>query len=327
MFKPLRSPWLCEVYRSEKENHPLYGTHHSKETKEKIGDRYYPKGKEHPRKGRSNYDLWLEKYGKEEANRKLSKYKQECSEKMGGSGNSNYIHLSQEVEKQIISLFLNKISFKSISEKTYISITKIKNFLRSKNLLKVKEKRKKILVNEQTTKEIIYLFKCWKTTKEISDILNLPVKVIKNSLKINGLNLKESKFLNLEESLQKTILDLYVEKQMSPRQICEYLKLSCPPKQIKKLLVYRKIELRNRKEAIRANNKKRVYGKPARYIKLSQEIQKEIVNLYYKGYPPSQIKLKYNFKIGKIYNILRENNVIMRSNSECQKTKNKLVFS
>lgn len=59
-----------------KENHPIYGKKFSEETKKKMSDKRKNKqtGKNNPMYGKSVYDVWLLKFGKEEANKKYEKF-------------------------------------------------------------------------------------------------------------------------------------------------------------------------------------------------------------------------------------------------------------
>lgn len=41
-------------------------------------------------KGKTLYEIWVEKYGEEEANRKMEEYKQNCSNRLKGENNPNY---------------------------------------------------------------------------------------------------------------------------------------------------------------------------------------------------------------------------------------------
>lgn len=84
---------------------PFYGKHHTEKTKSKIRnmDRSFAKTPEFRKKmaklalksskernGRCNYDFWLEKYGKKEADAKLEAFKIKLSTRMRGKGNPMY---------------------------------------------------------------------------------------------------------------------------------------------------------------------------------------------------------------------------------------------
>jgi group I intron endonuclease len=62
-----------------KENHPLYGRKFSNETKQKISNTRIKNRKigiDNPRYGKSTYDAWFEKYGKEIADKKFIEFKE-----------------------------------------------------------------------------------------------------------------------------------------------------------------------------------------------------------------------------------------------------------
>jgi hypothetical protein len=62
-----------------KENHPLYGKKFSEETKKKISDsriKNRKTGKDNHSYGRTVYDCWLLRYGKEEADRRFNDFKE-----------------------------------------------------------------------------------------------------------------------------------------------------------------------------------------------------------------------------------------------------------
>lgn len=81
----------------------FFGKHHSEETKEKLRtvDRSYTQTKEFRRKsarigskngmyGKSFYDVWKEKYGTKEANRKFSEWRKTQSKNSSGKNNPMY---------------------------------------------------------------------------------------------------------------------------------------------------------------------------------------------------------------------------------------------
>lgn len=88
---------------SRGKNNPFYGKHHTEETKEKIRniDRSYTqtkkfrknsarKGKQNGMYGKSVYDVWIKKYGKKEADKKMSKFRKKQSFNSSGSKNPMY---------------------------------------------------------------------------------------------------------------------------------------------------------------------------------------------------------------------------------------------
>lgn len=66
------------------ENNPFYGKHLSKEHKEKIS------GKNHGMFGKGCYDIWLEKYGKEEADIRKKAMLEKRSISLSGKNNPQY---------------------------------------------------------------------------------------------------------------------------------------------------------------------------------------------------------------------------------------------
>jgi hypothetical protein len=89
-----------------REKNPFYGKHHTEESKNKIRnntDRSYfhskkfkkimskvNSGSKNPMYGRTFYDVWVEKYGKEEADKKLLEYKKIKSIQTSGKNNPMY---------------------------------------------------------------------------------------------------------------------------------------------------------------------------------------------------------------------------------------------
>lgn len=66
------------------ENNPFFGKHLSKEHKEKIS------GKNHGMYGKSCYDIWIEKYGKDEADRRKKIMIEKRSISLSGENNPQY---------------------------------------------------------------------------------------------------------------------------------------------------------------------------------------------------------------------------------------------
>lgn len=82
-------------------NNPFYGRNHSQETKQKISKantgriseyniKQSHKGKSNPMFGKTFYDVWLLKYGKEEADLRMKKFKEKQSFLKVGSKNAMY---------------------------------------------------------------------------------------------------------------------------------------------------------------------------------------------------------------------------------------------
>jgi hypothetical protein len=85
------------------DKNPFYGKKHSIEVveklrKEKTGKKYSDEtnkkkaniGKDNPMYGKSFYDVWVEKYGEEEADIKMNHYKEKKSEQTSGENNPMY---------------------------------------------------------------------------------------------------------------------------------------------------------------------------------------------------------------------------------------------
>jgi hypothetical protein len=73
------------------ENHPLFGKKHSISTKSKISANHANvSGKRNPMAGKPVYSRWIEKYGVDIANQKLSKLKEKCSANSIGKNNNMY---------------------------------------------------------------------------------------------------------------------------------------------------------------------------------------------------------------------------------------------
>lgn len=83
--KKIPREFVDKANKTKKENG--YDSYRTPEFKEKQRQRLLA----NPiRNGKSNYDFWLEKYGKEEADKRMEEYKQNCSERFKGEKNPNY---------------------------------------------------------------------------------------------------------------------------------------------------------------------------------------------------------------------------------------------
>lgn len=88
----------------------------SKETKEKMSKNHADfKGEKNPRFGQNNYNVWLEKYGKEIADKKLEEWKKKQSVNSSGMANPMYGKVRSDVSKKVICIDTN-ITYNSISE-------------------------------------------------------------------------------------------------------------------------------------------------------------------------------------------------------------------
>lgn len=83
---------LQQIASQVGEKNPFYGKKHTKETKLKISEKIAPlsSGKNNGMYGKSYYEIWVEKYGNEVANKKLLITKNKHSENNRGEGNPMY---------------------------------------------------------------------------------------------------------------------------------------------------------------------------------------------------------------------------------------------
>ncbi len=91
------------------------------EFKEKISQ--ITKGKNNPMYGRSFYDIWLEKYGKEEADKKLKEFKIKISVANSGSNNSMFGKPSPRGSGNGWSGWYKNFYFRSLHELQFLLIT------------------------------------------------------------------------------------------------------------------------------------------------------------------------------------------------------------
>ena len=120
------------------EKNPFYGKHHSEETKEKIRQKNkenveifrtkkfrkkmsnVTKGDKNPMFGRTFYDVWIEKYGREIADEKLKEYKLKKSNMSSGEKNPMYGKPAPKCSGGGWSGWYNKFYFRSLKELAYI---------------------------------------------------------------------------------------------------------------------------------------------------------------------------------------------------------------
>lgn len=144
-FEELRTSIAQEQSkRVSGENHPLYGTHHSDETKKKIGNRYYPKGKENPN------------YGKVVTKETRVKMSEIHSVRQKGERNSFYgkAHSEETKRKQSEAKKGSKSLFKN-GIYTMVNIEEVQDYLRKGYILKGAPKsRRKTMVPPKTIEEI-----------------------------------------------------------------------------------------------------------------------------------------------------------------------------
>ena len=135
------------------ENNPFYGKHHTEETKQAIShfnsevrilsDEFIETARTNLAKvanTRSIYDIWLEKYGQEEADRRLLEFKQKQSVNNSGEKNSMYGKPSPQGSGNGWSGWYKKWYFRSLRELSYMI-----NFIEANQLnWKVPDKNFKI---------------------------------------------------------------------------------------------------------------------------------------------------------------------------------------
>ncbi len=125
-------------------NNPFFGKRHSKETIEKIQknrdlssfktQKFKDKmskitsGKNNPMYGRNYYEVWVNKYGKEEANNRMTKLKKEKSLQTSGKNNPMYGKPSPQGSGNGWSGWYKGWFFRSIKELSYmINVIKAQN--------------------------------------------------------------------------------------------------------------------------------------------------------------------------------------------------------
>jgi hypothetical protein len=90
----------------------------TKEFRDKISKA--TSGKNNPMYGRSHYDVWLEKYGKEEADMKLEEFKSKISKATSGKNNPMYGKPSPQGSGNGWSGWYNGIYFRSLLELSFL---------------------------------------------------------------------------------------------------------------------------------------------------------------------------------------------------------------
>lgn len=118
------------------ESNSFYGKHHTEETKEKIRnntDRSYMQssefkqkmsavtsGDKNPMHGQSFYDVWVDKYGIDEANRRMEAYKNKQSINASGKNNPMYGKSSPQGSGNGWSGWYKNWFFRSLGELSYV---------------------------------------------------------------------------------------------------------------------------------------------------------------------------------------------------------------
>jgi len=130
---------FIEQYATKGQNtgkdNAFYGKEHTEETKAKLRkvDRSYTKtkkfrkklsvinsGKKNPMYGKTFYNMWVEKYGKKEANKKLIEFKNNLSKRVSGSGNPMYGKPSPQGAGNGWSGWYKGWFFRSLKELSYM---------------------------------------------------------------------------------------------------------------------------------------------------------------------------------------------------------------
>lgn len=109
-------------------NNPFYGKKHTKETKKKLSDRNMTgwnmsrdtKGNKNPMYGKKVYDIWVEKYGEEEAKKRDLKWKKKLSKAFSGKNNPMYGKSPPIGSGNGCSGWYNGHYFRSLAELNYI---------------------------------------------------------------------------------------------------------------------------------------------------------------------------------------------------------------
>ena len=108
------------------EKNPFYGKKHSEETKDKIRKNTNTKGKNNPMYGKRVYDIWIEKFGKEEADKKHNEWIIIQSKNSSGENNPMYGKPSPQGSGNGWSGWYNGWFFRSLRELSYM-INEIEN--------------------------------------------------------------------------------------------------------------------------------------------------------------------------------------------------------
>ena len=115
--------------------------------------------------------------------------------------------------------------------------------------------------------------------------------------------------LTVPQELQQQIIDLYVNEEMTRKKIIEELHLPFGDSVVKRILVENNISIRTNNGAQKGGRKK---------LKVDEETQNKIIELYQKGYGLERIVKELNLPFGfdKVRSILDDNNVHLRGVKE-----------
>jgi hypothetical protein len=137
---PNRLKRMSEINSGEK--NPFFGKKHTDATKSKIANRDYSvnktkafrdkisltsRGSSNPMYRRSVYSVWVEKYGREEADRRLSELNKKRSDQMSGSKNNMYGKPSPQGSGNGWSGWYKGWFFRSLRELSYVITVLEKN--------------------------------------------------------------------------------------------------------------------------------------------------------------------------------------------------------
>ncbi len=122
-------------------DNPFYGKKHSDKTKAILAKKCRRVGKECGMYGRSFYDIWLEKYGKKEANKKMVEFKKKQSILHSGKNNPMYGKPSPQGSGNGWSGWYKGWYFRSLRELSYVI-----NYLEKNNLEWISAEKKKFSI-------------------------------------------------------------------------------------------------------------------------------------------------------------------------------------
>ena len=140
--KEHREKMASTVWKSRygKDN-PFYGKKHSKKTKKILAEKCPRYGKDGGMYGRSFYDVWVEKHGKEEANERMVQYKKKMSKSKSGKNNPMYGKPSPMGSGNGWSGWYKEWYFRSLRELSYVI-----NVLEENNLEWISAEKKKFMI-------------------------------------------------------------------------------------------------------------------------------------------------------------------------------------
>lgn len=126
---------FCKNCRISGERNPFFGKKHTEESKSKMANKDYEvyktkefrnkmsemnSGNNNPMSGKSVYSVWLEKYGKEEADKKLESAKLKHSKNNSGEGNPMYGKPSPQGSGNGWKGWYKGLFFRSLRELTFM---------------------------------------------------------------------------------------------------------------------------------------------------------------------------------------------------------------